>query len=250
MPPKKEWTFDIRDYVPNYGEKPPPGSDWKGDDAKAEEYYRHVNAMCFLLHDIPYSIVYGPAHAFATQMLKNLDAYTTKSVDEVLGAELTVKIREKLNDIKREPGAKNVKMADFYTTYQDDPNKPGHKVFKHFEAIADLDSAREKILCMPFIFIQKKHDNRVDGTQMLLHERLMTGFSLFDIYTQSKAANPHLFAAVVHGKFIGALTRKRGGVMLMLGGGGNNRRCGLNGCENNNDTWCNVSISGGCSTAS
>jgi hypothetical protein len=234
------WTFDVRNTVRDY-----TGAENTG---VIKMTYDHINAMCFLLDGIPYSVVYGPAQAFAGELLKKLTVGNPGVVTSLFGPSLLSVMQQQLQAVVAIPGSDTVLMRVFYenTVFVD----PAAAVLTCFRTMKTADTNAK--LCMPFLSLPKP----IPPSDMTTHINAIGKYTLFDIYTKSKKHYPDLAQAVVYGKSIGALGSEQSLMTIQSGleqrtiPGQNNRKCGGSGCVTNQDTWCNIDSNGNCTTAS
>lgn len=242
MPHK--WNFEIRNTVVDY---PAPHD----NDPNVQRTYDHINAMCFLLDGIPYSVVYGPAKLFAEALLQKLAAADPGELNRVLGPHLPRTMATELLAIVNVAGSDAVHMSTLYTTQF--TSVPETTIVGHFQAIKNADSSG--LLCMPFLLVQNGTHPPVPTFDMAQHVGMIGGYTLFDIYTKSKKFFPALAAAVQHGRNIGAMGYAAKHLMEVMSPVDakvipplNNRICSGGVCVTNNGTWCNVDSNGNCTT--
>lgn len=241
-----KWTFEIRDTVPDY---PQPYD----QDADVQRTYDHVNVMCFLLYDIPYRVVYGPAKVFAQRLLGRMHS-DIAAARRLLGSSLFQSITDNLEHIRNKNGSELYLMR---LLYQEMPagGSAGVDILQYFQNIATAAQHNSISLCIPFLDIQS-NGTFISEPDMTAHINEVGHFTLFDIFTKSKLDFPALRTAVENGKNIGALGR-RGHLMQVQSYTDariipplNNRWCNNYVCEYHANAWCNADSNGNCTTGS
>lgn len=241
------WTFEIRNTVRDY-----PGP---GDDMRAEEFYDHVNAMCFLLDAIPYTVVYGQARAFAQELLNKLAAGNPGVLRKLFGQNLLAVMASELRNVVTHANSDKVLMRTLYEAVAG-ASTPEKDISDYYRAIQAADT--QSRLCIPFLDVQDGLKSPIAKQDMDDHIQQIGKYTLFDIYTKSIKHYPDLHQAVTHGKSIGAMGRgselmaaawMEGGVKR-TGPGVNNRTCSGSGCVSYTGRWCNVDSAGNCTSGS